>query len=101
MTSQLSRKMEEIQDSVEEQVGNLAETFKDEFGDGMAKARDTIALFLWSYGYKLVLRVTEISAASVWPLEKIRLPGSLNVLSFRATEFPLSIPPGSFSWRHV
>lgn len=41
MTSQLSHKMEETQKSVEEQVGTLAETFKDEFGDGMAKVADT------------------------------------------------------------
>ena len=37
MTSQLSDKMGEMQESVEEQVGNLAETFKNEFGEGMAK----------------------------------------------------------------
>lgn len=31
--------MEEMKESVGEQVGSLAETFKNEFGDGMAKVK--------------------------------------------------------------
>lgn len=37
--------MGEIQESVEEQVGTLAETFKNEFGDGMAKVIGTHVMF--------------------------------------------------------
>eukprot|EP00903_Cladosiphon_okamuranus_P010191 g9650.t1 len=37
MAKNLSHKMGVMQESVDEQVGTLAETFKNEFGDGMAK----------------------------------------------------------------
>lgn len=36
-TSELSQKVAEIEESVEEQVGALGEAFRGEFGEGMAK----------------------------------------------------------------
>eukprot|EP00752_Nemacystus_decipiens_P016768 g15005.t1 len=59
ITSQLSRKMEEMQESVEEQVGTLAETFKSEFGDGMAKMVSDLEISMGQLEEKMEGEVAE------------------------------------------
>lgn len=79
-----------MQESVEERVGTLAETFKNEFGDGMAKVTSSLQF----YSREHILRAMKARSKLGTRLS------ALVYLGTACTGFPLlNLSLTSFSWR--